>query len=159
MTKRKHAVVRGRHWLTWHVAAAVVGTLVLLAMVGGLLSIVVWPDGVPFWGHPENDRALTGTWEGSYSTGSVRLVVNADHTFTQFVYGFSDVEPAETVGRWEYSDGVLRVSPGLWYTHGYTKSPVVAELVLSPTVELQVRNTVWPWVHRIWNDDMSLGRR
>jgi hypothetical protein len=141
------------------VAAACVGILVVLAAIGGLIAALAWADGIPFWGHPDNEEALVGTWEGSYSIGNMRLVLNEDHTFIQHLYGFPDVEPAQTPGTWEYSDGTLRLLPGLRYTHGYTEAPGVAEFVLSPTMELDVHNTIWPWAQRIWDEDMSLGKR
>jgi hypothetical protein len=90
----------------WVVVAAVVVLAVDLA-AAGLVVALKWPGMMRFWDHRTNEQALIGTWGGSLSTGHMSLVLNEDHTFSQYIDGFSDLEPKALSGTWTYSKGEL----------------------------------------------------
>ena len=116
--------------MIWALAGAAVVIVVAVACTAVIMYGVQFP-----WGHPpDGSEVLIGTWEGSHDLGKERLILREDHTFSQYLYGFSDLEPRENAGVWEYKDGALRLSLGLFV--------LVHEYVVSP-MHLLVENTIF----------------
>ncbi len=125
------------------IVAAIVVALISLGVVTAKL---VWPDGVPLWGHPQKEETLLGVWEGTYSTGEGRLLLDEDHSFdldVRLSIGHRDI-----TGSWTYSDGVLRLSPGLLVV--YDSEVDALKYEQRPSVAFEVHNTFWPWKHELW---------
>jgi hypothetical protein len=144
---------RLRRRVGWIVVAVV---LLVLVAVGGAFWLA-WPDGVPFWGHPENETSVIGTWRGLYDNIGGKLILRPDHTYSLQLDGSTTLGARAIDGKWDYSDGALVLLPGLWvYNHDRTD-----EYVVQPQVELTVENTLFPWHHVIADspgDSTGLGR-
>ncbi len=135
---------------------AVAAVVVTVGVGANLVVVLKWSDGIPFWGHPRNEGVLIGTWEGSFSSGRARFVLNEDHTFIQHVYDFADLEPRDYSGTWRYSNGEVQLSPGMLVVYsrpsGYEYNVVVG-------ATLDVHNTVFPWWQGIWDDNIDLSKK
>ncbi len=132
-------------------AVAIALAAVLAASV--LVPMLAWPDGFPPWGHPGDEETLVGVWEGSYDTGSGRLLVNKDHTFTLEIR-VSSAGPGESDGTWTYSDGVLRLSPALDIV--YDTSIRQSRYEELSSLAFDVKNTILPWRPRITQGERVL---
>lgn len=139
----------------WKAALGVVALALLLFAGYAVVSVgktgsVPWP-----WGHPAV-KVLPGTWHGTYLNGREDLVLKADHTFVQRLDGFTGLGISEITGSWEYSDGALRLVPGLWVTSHVTGASHGDQYVVSPELELRVGSTILSWSPRIWDENTLL---